>query len=92
MGQLIEPEHEFCEILNAFPNLKDRVEILFNVENVKDGVSIHDYFSKKDYSENEIHIIIKKLNTDINYFLKKGEFPCKRNIEIGHGEIILEEE
>lgn len=92
MGQLIEPEHEFCEILNAFPNLKERVEILFNIENIKDGISIHDYFFKKDYSENEIDLIVKKLNTDIKYFLKKGQFPAKREIEIGHNEIMLEEE
>lgn len=92
MGQLIEPEHEFCEILNAFPILKERVEILFNIDNIKDGISIKDYFLKKDYSENEIDLIIKKLNTDIKYFLKKGEFPTKKEIEIGHNEIILEEE
>lgn len=93
MGQLIEPEHEFCEILNAFPNLKDRIEILFNVdENIKDGISIYDYFLNKGYEDEEIYLIISKLNTDINYYLKKGEFPSQRKIEIGHEQILLEEE
>lgn len=92
MTELIEETHEFCEIVNAFPSLQERLEVLFNVSNLIDGVSIYDYFKQRDYDDEEISLIVNKLNRDVKYFLKKGEYPKARKVAIGHEPISLEEE
>ena len=76
MDTIFGPHHEFVEILNAFPVLKERLEELhINVSEIKEGETVLDYFLRKSYSDAEIEIFIKKINTDLNYYLKKGEFP-----------------
>ena len=79
MSSLINPELEFCEILNAFPILKEHLDNLnFDISDVKDGESVYDYFKNHNYSEDEIDILVKRLNNDLNYYLKKGEFPSMK--------------
>jgi len=76
---LINPQLEFCEILNAFPILQERLENLnFDISDMKDGETLYDYFKNHNYSEDEIDLLIKRLNNDLNYFLKKGAFPSMK--------------
>jgi len=76
MSSLINPQLEFCEILNAFPVLQERLENLnFDISDLKDGETLYSYFKEHNYNEDEIDLLIKRLNHDLNYFLKKGEFP-----------------
>lgn len=77
MTSLIEPNLEFVEIINAFPILKESLNKLnFSNLRAKEGISVHDYLKEeKNLDEHEIHTIIRKLNNDVNHFLKKGKLP-----------------
>jgi len=76
MGNLINPNLEFIEVLNAFPCLKEKLSRSnFDLRDLKEGKTIYDYFSQKFYSEDEIDLLVKKLNNDVKYFLKKGNMP-----------------
>lgn len=76
MGSLINPHLEFCEIINAFPVLEQRLEMLnFDISDMNDGETVYDYLKNHNYTEDEIDLLVKRLNSDLNYFLKKGDFP-----------------
>lgn len=79
MDSLISPHIEFCEILNAFPALGERLEMLnFDVSDLKDGETVFNYLKERNYTDDEIDLLVKRLNSDIKYFLKKGTFPCMK--------------
>ncbi len=72
-GRLISTEHEFIEVLNAFPILRRNLEKMnFETEVVDEGLSVHDFFEKKHLSEEEIDIMVKKLNSDVKCYLRRG--------------------
>lgn len=74
MSSLINHNLEFYEVLNAFPILKEKLKKLsFNLSDLKEGESICEYFGKKSYSQDEIDIVVRKLNSEINYYLRNGD-------------------
>jgi len=91
MSSILNSSQEFCEILNAFPVLNDKFESLdIDISDNIEGETFYEYFARHSMSKIEISILIKKLNSDIKYFLKKGELPkLDRKIQIGHEEIDL---
>ncbi len=81
MGIVIDPRLELVEILNAFPVLEEMLKKSnFNLSDIEDGVTFYDYFAQKNMSDDEIYLLIKKLNNDIKCFLKKGKLP-KMNLQ-----------
>lgn len=66
-------DHELLEVLNAFPFLEDKSEVLSHIESdIESGETIYDYFIRKDYSEDEIEVLIRKINVEIKSFLKNS--------------------
>ncbi len=98
MASLINDNLEFVEVLNAFPILRDKLEkSRFNLNDLKDGITIKDYLQNKSYREDEIDILVKKLNNDVQNYLKKADRTNseKKQIEItniGMQPLQLEEE
>ena len=87
---IINSGFEFFEVLNEFPCLKATLNKLhINSEKINEGESIHDFFQRKDLSLDEENLILRKLNRDVNYFLKKGELPKQKQIQMNYS---LEEE
>ena len=86
MASLIESNLEFAEVLNAFPYIKTKLEkSQFDLRDVRDGVSIHDYFENKSYSEDEIDIFVKKLNFDVKRYLSNAgekEFKLQKEKDV----------
>lgn len=84
MAVNITHEYEFYEVLNAFPVLKDALDDLhFDFTDVLEGESVYDYFHKKNLSDHEIDVIIRKLNRNLSSFIKTGELlPKEHSIEI----------
>lgn len=76
MSYSIDSNLEFCEIINAFPILIESLE-KFNlkVEGCIEGESFKDFFLRNRILEDEIDILIASLNSDLRYYLKKGELP-----------------
>lgn len=71
MNNYINPTLEFYEVLNAFPILTDILQKLqFNLSSVKEGESVHDFFEKNKLSNDEIERIIKKMNWEVQSFIK----------------------
>ncbi len=77
----IEDSYELYEVVNAFPILKEKLQGLdFNVFDIEEGVSIHDFFIKMNMSEDEINTIVRKINNEINLYLKDSEkVKCPEN-------------
>lgn len=76
MESLINQDLEFFEVLNAFPCLKEKLQdSKFDLKDLKEGKTIHDYFSQKSYSEEEIDLLVRSLNQDVKHFLKNGTLP-----------------
>ncbi len=74
MVEHINLNHELYEVLNAFPCLKDVIESMgIDLTNLNEGFTVNDFFSQKGYEESEIEHILKKLNYEVNNFLKTGE-------------------
>ncbi len=75
-------ELEFFEVLNEFPCLKSTLKSLHISSNeLKEGESIQRFFKRKHITSDEERIVLRKLNRDVNYFLKKGELPQKKEIQ-----------
>lgn len=92
MATLIDATQEFYEVLNEFPVLKDKLRDLhLNISDLKEGLSIEEYFKNKSYSEDEIALLIRKFNFEIKTFLKNGVLPI-HNFDIERTPVILEEE
>ena len=69
-------DFEFYEVLNEFPVLKNSLKSLdFSVSEVKEGESVHDFFEKNSLSEEEIDLIVRRLNRDLTQFMKTGTLP-----------------
>ncbi len=82
MSKLIKKELEFYEVLNSFPFLEERLE-KYNIKDIKEGISIEEYLkNNKSYNDDEIFILINKINEDIKYYLKHEKFPEERKIKI----------
>lgn len=74
MAVQIEESYEIYEVLNAFPILKQKLqELHFDINDIIEGETVHDYFEKKHLSNEEIKLLVRKINNEINIFLKKGE-------------------
>lgn len=70
----ITPGLELYEVVNAFPVIKNCLEKLhIGTSDIKEGLSVHDFLEKKRMSEDEIDILLKKLNHEVNSFLKKKD-------------------
>jgi hypothetical protein len=92
MATLIDASQEFYEVLNEFPVLKDKLrELHLSDSDIKEGLSIEDYFKNKSYSEDEISLLVRKFNFEIKAFLKNAQ-PHYNNFESKGSPMILEEE
>ncbi len=70
---LVNINYEFCEVLNAFPILKDTLKNLdLNISDVCDGESILDYFLKKSMSKEEIEFLVRKMNQSVNNLFRNN--------------------
>lgn len=68
----ITPNLELYEVLNAFPVIKNSLEKLhIKTSEIKEGLTVHDFLERKHLSEDEIDILVKKMNFEVNSFLKK---------------------
>lgn len=76
MSYSIDSNLEFCEIINAFPIIGERLKQLnFDVDNFIEGESMRDFFLRNDILEDEAEMIEIRLNSDLKYYLKNGELP-----------------
>ena len=70
--KLIDESYEFCEVINAFPIIKDYLsELNFSLNDIKESETIKDYFEKKQLSDYEIGLLVNKLNHKIKVYLQK---------------------
>jgi len=94
MEEIIKQDLEFYEILNSFPILKTKLkENHFQLKNIEEGITIKEYFSSKhNLEEYEISIIIKKLNKEIQEFLKNEKTQKFKETQIKEKIINQEEE
>jgi hypothetical protein len=92
MATLIDASQEFYEVLNEFPVLKDKLrELHLNSSDIKEGLSIEDYFKNKSYTEDEISLLVRKFNFEIKSFLKNSQ-PHSSNFDVETSPRNLEEE
>jgi len=78
----IHTNFEFFEVLNEFPCLKTTLNSLhINFKDLIEGESIHNFFERKHLNKDEERIVLRKLNRDVNYFLKRGTLPQKKEIQ-----------
>ncbi len=55
--------YEFKDVLNTFPVLKETLDELdINLEDIHDGETMDNYFSRKSLSQEEVDVIIRKMN------------------------------
>ena len=74
MVELISLDHELYEVLNAFPCLKDVLEsINVDLSKLSEGVTLNSYLVEIGYNKDEIQLLVSKMNSEVNYFLKTGE-------------------
>ncbi|MDA3855488.1 MAG: hypothetical protein PF569_04470 [Candidatus Woesearchaeota archaeon] len=93
MSYNIDSSLEFCEIINAFPVLLERLKQLeFKVDNITDGESMDDFFLRNGSSKEESNMIIVRLNSDLNYYLKKGKLPKSVPLRDEKEVLLLDEE
>ncbi len=79
----IKSDLEFFEVLNCFPCLKNKLERLrINTTNLKEGETVYDFLQKQTNTEDEINLIITKLNEYIGHFLKTDNNKDKRELDI----------
>lgn len=72
MVDVIKPNLEFYEILNAFPTIKSFLEEQhFTISKVQEGVSMYEYFENSDHmSRREVDLLSRKLNQYLSGFLE----------------------
>ena len=77
MGQAyITADLEFYEVLNEFPIVEEILSRLdVKLSNVIEGESVTDFFSKCGFNGEEFDWMLKKLNSEVTYFLKFGAIP-----------------
>lgn len=92
MVDLVRPDLEFYEVLNAFPALSSYFENLhFKIQNVKEGISLYEYFESSDHmSKREVELLVRKINIYLNGFLEKTTPSQQVNSQLS--EELLEEE
>lgn len=74
MSVYIQENYEFGEVVNQFPILKEKLENLHFKLDIVEGESVHDFFEKNSLSEEEIDLIVKRLNRELTtYLTKKNE-------------------
>jgi hypothetical protein len=79
----IKKNDELKEIINTFPFLEDfLMKLGINYNNIPEEISIYSYFKNvKNFSDYEIQILLKKINSDIKYYLKHGKlYETKKGI------------
>lgn len=54
----------------------------FNVSDLKEGESVHDYLERKCQSEEEINFLVRKMNQILNNFFKSNDDLIKSEIEL----------
>ena len=70
----ISPQHELYEVLNAFPFLWEVFQTLeIPTNDIIEGLSVKEHLLYMGFSEEECEHIIKRLNREVNLFLKYGE-------------------
>lgn len=70
----IKLDQECYEVFNAFPCLYDVLELLqIKISSLPEGDSVYEVFSSLGYHDEEIDHLLKKLNFELNYFLKTGK-------------------
>lgn len=74
MPTYIEHDYDFYEVINEFPIVREKLEGLdFDLDDIKEGESVAEYLIRKSHNEQEVDLIIRRLNRDVNLFLKKDE-------------------
>lgn len=92
MTQIIESSHEFYEVLNEFPILKDKLESLdLDVKDLREGLTIQEYFISKSYTQDEIALLLRKFNSEVKQLLK-GNIAPKTDFVPANEESLEEEE
>ena len=70
----IRLDQECYEVFNAFPCLYDVLEMMnIRLNSLPEGDSVYVVFSALGYEDTEIDHILKKLNFELNHFLKTGK-------------------
>ncbi|MFW6285845.1 MAG: hypothetical protein ACOC16_01590 [Nanoarchaeota archaeon] len=93
MEFLIYEDLELYEVLNAFPVLKESFEKLgLDISNLNEGETIYNYFKRLSFGDDEIDILVKKINYEIKHYLKNGEVPCFKSLSSEKNVLRIEEE
>ena len=59
----LSQNYEFNDVLRTFPILKKTLDDLdINLGDIREGETIDNYFSRKSLSQEEVEIILRKLN------------------------------
>lgn len=68
---LISENHEFYEVVNAFPFLSKFLhKIEIETHQITEGETIKEYLLKKDFSESEILNLVTKFNSQVKVHLE----------------------
>ena len=55
------------KVLNTFPVLKETLdELSISLEDIHEGETMNNYFSRKSLSQEEVNVIIRKMNRKLN--------------------------
>lgn len=89
----IDPNLEIYEVLNAFPVLENTLqEFDINPKDIQEGETVEEFLNKLVRSEEEKKILLRRMNTELNYFFKKGKRPQVSIVEGSNEYIVGEEE
>lgn len=77
----ITSQHELYEVLNAFPFLWDVFENLqIPLDDVIEGLSVKEHLVYLGFGEEESVHIVKRLNREVNLFLKYGDISKNKSV------------
>lgn len=73
MHDYIGKDFELYEVINEFPILKDSLlNMHFRLSEIKEGDTVKEFLEKNSMEPGEIELIVKKLNRELNVYMKKG--------------------
>lgn len=84
----VSSEHEVFEIVNQFPVLETVFnDLSLDISNIGENISLKVFLEKKNFLEEEIQIIINKLNSHIKSFLNNDSIMPIKKIETNKEEL-----
>jgi hypothetical protein len=90
----IDLDYEINDVLRVFPVIRNTLveDFHFNLNDINSNDTILTFFKKQSLSNEEIRIILRKMNYKLNKFFERKAVVMQNNDSISYDKETLEEE